>query len=189
MLRYIEKKWLKFEYKHTASAVLVIILTILIINTALAAVILDWFKLLGYAGAFIGGAMLVWTITSAPAVLLLIAIADYTHLPTAIIAATLGSVFGDWVILRFINDEIGRELKPLLKKIGLITLTKKIMRTKAKWLITILGAIIVTLPLPDELGIALMGISHLKRYQVLMICFALDLIGITSVLVIGRFVF
>lgn len=182
----IKRSWRKFEYKHTLVTLCVIAFTILFINTALAAIVLDAFQRLGYIGAFVGGLLLVWTFTSAPAVVLLLSVADTTHLPTAIVVAACGSVLGDWMILRFFNDEIGRELKPLFTKLGIRGAIRRVQRTKARWLMAFIGAFIVMLPFPDEFGIAVMGLSRAKRWKILIVCFFLDAVGVAMLLTAGR---
>lgn len=42
------------------------------------------------------------------------------------------------------------------------------------------------LPMPDEFGVALMGISNFKRRYVLIICFVLNIIGLTMLLALGK---
>jgi hypothetical protein len=182
------KLWLNFEYRHTTIAVSVLLLTILFINTALAAVVLEWFQRLGYVGAFIGGLMLVWTFASAPAVVLLLSVSESVSLPIAILVAASGSVLGDWIILKYFNDEIGRELKPFFTKTGIRGLVHKLRKSKIRWAVALIGAFIVMLPLPDEFGITLMGLSRAKRWKILTACFFLDAAGVAMVLSAGRII-
>jgi hypothetical protein len=183
---FIKKWWLGLEYRHTTIAISILLLTILFINTALAAVVLEWFQKLGHLGAFIGGMMLVWTFASAPAVVLLFSVSESIALPVAILIAACGSLVGDWVILKYFNDEIGKELKPFLTKTGIRNLLHKIRRSKMRWAVTLIGAFIVMLPLPDEFGITLMGLSRSKRWKILAACFFLDTIGVAMILSAGR---
>lgn len=181
------QKLREFEYKHTVLAVLIVFITILLIDTALVTAILVWFSKANYLGAFIGGLMLVWSFTAAPGAVLLLSISNnVSSLPLAIFIAAIGSVIGDWVILRVINDKIGDELKPILARYRIVPAIRKMRRTGMKWVVMLLGAIITMLPMPDEFGVALMGISNFKRRYILMICFILNLLGLTMLLVIGR---
>lgn len=185
-IKTFHQKIQDFEYKHTSSAILVAFFTILFIDTALVTAILVWFSKAGYLGAFLGGLMLVWSITAAPGAVLLLSIANNVHLPLAILIAAIGSVLGDWVILRFINDQIGQELKPALTKYKILPIIQQMRQSRMKWVVMLIGVIITMLPMPDEFGVALMGISSLKRRYILLICFILNLIGLTMLLVIGQ---
>lgn len=185
-IKNFHQKLRDFEYKHTTTALLVAYLTVLFIDTALVTAILVWFSKAGYIGAFIGGMMLVWTVTAAPAAVLLLSVANNVHLPLAIFVAAIGSVIGDWVILRFINDKVGHELKPLLRRYHILPVIQRMREGRAKWVVMLIGVIITTLPMPDEFGIALMGISNFDRKKVLLICFILNLLGLTMLLVVGQ---
>lgn len=44
-----------------------------------------------------------------------------------------------------------------------------------------LGAIIIATPFPDEIGISLMGLSHLKRPYIILMCFLLNVIGVLAI--------
>lgn len=186
MIRRIHNRWIRFGYKHTAIAITIIILTVLLIDTAFIAVILEWFQGLGYWGGFIGGVMLVSSFLSAPAIVLLLAVADNVSSLPLVLVATIGSVFGDWLILKFLQDDIMVEMRPIARKLKLKRRMNKLKKSKLRHLITAFGAFLVMLPTPDELGLTLMGIGHLKRYKILLICFVLDFIGIYSLVTLGK---
>jgi hypothetical protein len=184
--KYIHNKWVKFGYKHTLLAILVTFLTILLLDTAVIAVILEWFQDQKYLGGFIGGMMLVSSFLAAPAVVLILAVADNVPTFPLVSIATLGSVLGDWLILKFLQDEIAVEMRPLARKLNIKRRLNKLKRSKLRHLVTFLGAFLVMLPTPDELGLSLMGIGHLKRYKILTICFFLDFVGIFGLVTLGH---
>lgn len=132
----------------------------------------------GYLGAFIGGILFVSSFTAAiGAVILLILAEKFSPLEIAIIAG-LGGAVGDFAIFRFMKDDLLKELQPLWNRLGLNRISK-LLRTKyLRWTLPIIGAIIIVSPFPDEMGIALMGISEIKRYQFFIIAFILDVIGV-----------
>ena len=184
IIHKINKKWEAFEYKHTSVTIFIIVSTVLLFNTALASVVLEWFKNIGLVGGFVGGVMSVSMFTSAPAVVLLVAVAQHVNPVLLILIASIGSVLGDWLIIKFLEDNIASEIAPILKKYHILSLIRKFQRSRSKWIASILGAIVLALPLPDEFGIALMDISNVKRRNLLVICFVLNAIGI-SALVLG----
>lgn len=162
------------------------LLTLLLLNTALVTAVLEWFKNVGLLGGFIGGIMSVSMFTTAPAVVLLISIADHINPWQLIFVASIGSVLGDWLIIKFLEDEVAEEVKPLLKKFHILPLIRKFQRSRSRWIVSVLGAIVLALPLPDEFGIALMDISKVKRRHLLIICFILNLIGLAALVGVGR---
>jgi len=143
---------------------------------------------LGYLGAFITGIMFVSTFTIAPATVLLFFLADKYNPYELALVAGLGSVFGDYLIFRFLNDKIFIELSPLFKKY-----TSKHLRTLLhtpyfSWFSPVLGAVIIMSPLPDELGIGLLGLNKMKTWRFILLTFVLDVIGIFLVITAARII-
>ena len=186
MLKQLKNDWQKFEYKHTSMTIIIMLLTLLLLNTALVTAVLEWFKNVGLIGGFIGGIMSVTMFTTAPAVVLLVSIADHINPLQLILVASVGSVLGDWLIIKFLEDEVAQEVKPLLRKYHILPLIRRFQRSRTRWIVSALGAVVLALPLPDEFGIALMDISKVKRGHLLAICFVLNLIGIAALVGIGR---
>ena len=186
MLKQLKNDWQKFEYKHTSMTIIIMLLTLLLLNTALVTAVLEWFKNVGLLGGFIGGIMSVSMFTTAPAVVLLVSIADHINPLQLILVASVGSVLGDWLIIKFLEDEVAQEVKPLLRKFHILPLIRRFQRSRTRWIVSALGAVVLALPLPDEFGIALMDISKVKRRHLLVICFVLNLIGIAALVGIGR---
>lgn len=186
MIHRLRQDWENFEYKHTAITIIIMLLTLVFLNTALAAVVLEWFKNIGLIGGMIGGIMSVSMFTTAPALTLIISIAPHSNPYALILLATIGSVIGDWLILKFLQDEVASEIKPILRKYHVIHYIRSIQRSSKRWIVTIIGAVVLALPLPDEFGLALMDISRIKRKYLLTICFVLNFIGIYALVMATR---
>lgn len=174
----LEKFWHRFAFKHTVSAVIVISVFVLILDTAIVQTLMQDIVGLGYAGMLLTGVLFVSFFTAAPAVVLLLAFSDsYNPFILALIAG-FGAMLGDFIILRFAEDRIGRELKPVAKKMKLIGFINLLHKKKYKPITATIGAIIVASPLPDEAGIALLGLSRISTMQLLLLIFALNSAGI-----------
>lgn len=178
ILKTLKRDWKRFEYKHTSLTIILMLLTVLALNTALVTVVLEWFKGAGLLGGFIAGIMSVSMFTTAPALVLIAAIAQHSETWQLVAVASVGSVLGDWIIIKFLEDEVASELKPALKKYHILPIIRRLQRSGSRWALSFIGAVVLALPLPDEFGIALMDISHLKRRYLLFICFILNTIGI-----------
>lgn len=133
----------------------------------------------GYVGAFLAGILFVSTFTVATGAIILLVLAE-TVSPIEIgLIAGLGAVVGDFVIFRFIKDDLAREIVQIYSQFDKNHHFKKVLYTKYfSWTLPVMGAAIIASPLPDEVGISLMGISKLKTYQFLLISFILNAIGI-----------
>lgn len=133
---------------------------------------------IGYFGAFLAGIFFVSTFTVAPASVILFDIArTFDPFFVAILAGS-GAVIGDYIIFRFLKDKIFEELSPVFDKLGGSLLKNLFMTPYFAWLIPIFGALVIASPMPDEVGISLMGISKVKGWQFLLVTFALNSIGI-----------
>ena len=176
------KFWRDWEYKN---------LTILAISIT-AAILLSRFETfhtfllqlgnLGYLGAFLAGILFVSIFTVATSAVILLVLAEELS-PIGIgLVAGLGAVIGDYIIFRFLNGRLIEEIEPIYASLGgnyISRTIKAILETKYfNWLIPVIGAIIIASPLPDEIGISLMGISKMKNGKFLLISFALNSIGI-----------
>lgn len=180
--------WLQYEYRHTTKAILWMLLFLALIATGVVAWLLDSIEQLGYVGAFIGGALSVSLFTTAPAVVVLVDMAAQPSLqllPLAI-AATVGTVVGDAIILRFLENKMTVELRPLIRRLKIDVLVAHLRRSRLRWVLILAGAIVLASPLPDEAGLALMSISKLGRHHVLLICLVLNFIGVWLLMAAAR---
>jgi len=133
---------------------------------------------LGYVGAFIAGILFVSTFTAATGILILLVLAEkLVPLEIGLIAG-LGAVVGDLTIFHFIKDGLLDEVEDIYNQLGGKKLSH-ILHVKAfRWTLPVLGALIIASPLPDELGIGLMGISKMNTFRFTILSFVLNSIGI-----------
>ena len=141
---------------------------------------------LGYFGAFLTGIFFVSTFTVAPASVVLFYLAKELALLEVALLAGLGGVVGDYVIFRFLKDRVFEELKPVFMRLGGIRLSHLISTPFFAWTAPVLGALIITSPLPDEIGVGLLGISRLRTWQFLILSLVLNSAGILAIITLAR---
>jgi hypothetical protein len=143
---------------------------------------------LGYIGAFIAGILFVSTFTAATGILILLVLAEKL-VPLEIgLFAGLGAVVGDVTIFQFIKDGLLDEVEDIYHRLGGRKLSH-ILHVKAfRWTLPVLGALIIASPLPDELGIGLMGISKIGTLRFIILSFILNSIGIFLVVSASTFI-
>lgn len=174
----LAKFWHRFAFKHTVSAIIAVAVFVLILDTAIVQTLMQDIITLGHLGMLLTGMLFVSFFTAAPAVVLLLTFAEsYNPLVIALVAGC-GAMLGDLIILRFAEDKIGRELKPVAKKMKLIGFVNLLHKKKYKLITATIGAIIIATPFPDEAGIALLGLSHISTAKLLLLTFALNSAGI-----------
>lgn len=143
----------------------------------------------GYIGAFIAGMLFVSTFTVATSALILLILAE-TLSPLEIgLIAGLGAVVGDMLIFRLIKDNLANEVEDIYNQMDRKKHLKKLFHSKYfNWMLPVLGGIIIASPLPDELGISLMGISKMNTLKFILLSYVLNSIGIFLVVSASVFI-
>lgn len=185
----LEKPWSYYKnwrYKNTAFLVLSMLTLYYFADSAVVKGVINHIGNLGYIGAFLSGIFFVSIFTVAPSAVILFHIAEsYNPLWTAIIAG-VGAVVGDYIIFRFLRDRIFQELHPLIIKMEGKHLRSWFSSPYFSWLIPFIGAFIIASPLPDEIGIGMLGLSKIKNWQFLGLSFALNSLGIFLTVLLAR---
>ena len=86
----------------------------------------------------------------------------------------------------FFRDRVVRELKPYLAKIGTPKIRHLFRTPYFAWLLPASGALIIASPLPDEVGVGLMGSSKLSNSRFLIFSYLLNATGIFFVVLLAQ---
>lgn len=129
-------------------------------------------------GSFVAGLFFVSVFTIAPASIVLAELAQSSSLVTVALFGGLGAMFGDALLFLFVRDIFAEDLQEFLKKHKKVRLISHLHFGFLRWLSPIIGALIIASPLPDELGITMLGLAKLKLRSLLPIVFVLNTIGI-----------
>jgi len=178
--------WQQLKYKNLVFFFISLVIAIFLFKLQVVHSFLLNLGSIGYFGAFIGGMLFVSTFTVATGALILMTLAE-TLSPIEIgIIAGLGAVIGDFIIFRFVKNNLSNELEEIYNKIDSRQHLVKILHTKYfSWTLPVIGAIIIASPFPDEIGVSLMGISKMKIHHFLLTSFVLNAIGIFLVISAG----
>lgn len=132
------------------------------------------FKLLG---AFIAGFFYSSFLTTPIAVAGLYIIGINSSPFEVAVVAGLGAMCADFLLVRFLRNVFSEFSS--IAHIPLFHELKKILKSlHLNLLAVILGLIFIALPLPDELGLILLGASRLSTFNLLILTFILNSIGI-----------
>lgn len=173
------KQWKSFHYKNIIYFLISVFIAIFLSRYEPFHTALLNLGNLGYIGAFIAGVLFVSTFTVATGAVILLVLAESLSPIEIGIIAGAGAVLGDFIIFRFIKDNLANEVKDIYSHIDTNHQLEKLLHTKYfSWLLPVIGAIIIATPFPDEIGVSLMGISKMKTYQFLILAFVLNALGI-----------
>ncbi len=174
-----------WRYHNTILLVASLVLLIFLARAGVLELVTLAISRLGYLGVFCTGIIFVSTFTVVPAGLLLVALSQHFGLFATTLLAGLGATVGDFLIFRFLRDRVFEELKPIFMKLGVRRLADLFATPHFAWLAPVLGAIIIASPLPDEVGIGLLGATKLRTRDFVLLSFSLNTIGIALILILG----
>lgn len=182
----LKKRWKSWPYKNTLLLILSLLLFFYLAKTPALDHVVRRLGELGYLGAFITGIFFVSTFTVTPAAVVLYHLADRLHPVEVAVLAGFGAMLGDYIIFRFIKDQVFNELKPLYRKYGR-PYSRIIFRSPYfAWILPLAGAFIIASPFPDEVGIGMLGVSKIKKWQFFLLALVLNTIGIFLVVTAAR---
>lgn len=142
----------------------------------------------GYLGAFAAGILFVSTFTAATGALILLILAEkFAPLELGLIAG-LGAVAGDLTIFHLVKDGLLAEVSDVYNRLGGRKLTHILHLKAFRWTLPVIGAVIIASPLPDELGVALMGISKMSPVRFAILSYVLNAAGIFLVISASIFI-
>lgn len=175
------------KHKHVANGffrdlgiiALSVVVAIILVRTDAIVGILTRTQELEFIGSFIAGMFFTSIFTTAPAIVTLGEIAqEYSLFLTAVVGAA-GAVVGDLIIFSFVKDRFSDHLMELIKTQGMGRRLLKIFRRRSsRWITFLIGGLIIASPLPDELGVSLLGFSKMKMKGFIVVSFIFNAIGI-----------
>ncbi|HKX73411.1 MAG TPA: hypothetical protein VJM32_05325 [Candidatus Saccharimonadales bacterium] len=187
-LHRLNRRVLAYEYKHTTAAVLSVLFFVLVFDTAFMSSIFSYLNSLDYLGGLIAGALSATFITAAPALVLIVGLAQHLDSLALALIVGLGSAIGDMILLLFFEERIFQELAPLGRRLKLKRFISrragKRKRMSAPLLLA--GAFVIMTPLPDEIGLGLLGISHFPKVFIFVLCLALNTLGASLLIMAAR---
>lgn len=128
--------------------------------------------------SFLTGIFFTSVFTLAPASIALVHLAEDTPIHNVVVWGGLGAMCGDLILFFFIRDRFAEDLMKTIRKSTVKHIMKSLHFGFLRWLSPILGALIIASPLPDEFGIALLGMSKTKTIFLIPISFLMNMLGI-----------
>ena len=128
--------------------------------------------------AFIGGFFFTSAFTIAPATLVLAALSHTLTRFELSLWGAIGALAGDLTIFFFVTDGFTEDIMEAFKGSKSKKLKHFFKSGAFRLLSPILGALIIASPLPDELGMALMGMSKTRMAIIIPLSFVMNFIAI-----------
>ncbi len=90
----------------------------------------------------------------------------------------LGAVVGDVVLFSLVRFSFQKDVEHLLSVPRYRRFFAIFHRRMFRWILPFVGAVIIASPLPDELGVGLMGVSRMKTRSLVVVSYIMNAIGI-----------
>lgn len=169
-------------FKDFCVVVLSVTVAILFIKTGAIEEILKWTRDRWVLDSFVAGIFFTSIFTTAPA---MVALGEIARSSQSVFLVAffggLGALCGDAIIFRFMRDRLGEDIMQLIKNSGGRKLRSIIRLKFFRWLTFFLGALVIASPLPDELGLTMLGLSKTKTSLFIPVSFIFNFLGILSI--------
>ncbi|HLC19612.1 MAG TPA: hypothetical protein VJK72_01750 [Candidatus Nanoarchaeia archaeon] len=139
----------------------------------------------GYFGTFLAGLFYTYSFTAGPATAILLILSTEQNIFLATFVAGFGALISDLFIFKFVRFSLMDEIEQLSQ-------TKVLRRLKFPvsfntYFFPILAGFIIASPLPDEIGIALLGAcTRMSTKFFSLLSYSLNAMGIFVILLIGK---
>lgn len=162
-----------------------VVLAFLLVRSGTLHELLASVRSVAFFGPLVAGLFFTSAFTTPIAIVVLAEMSLSIPVPMPILHVALlgavGALAGDLVIFMFIKDTFGRDLRDYLKVHPHRKLQKFFHLRLFRWLTPVLGALIIASPLPDELGLAMMGVARIKLRVLIPISLTLNFLGIVLI--------
>ncbi len=131
--------------------------------------------------SFVAGLFFTSLFTTAPATVVFGELAQQGSLPVVALAGGLGAVMSDYLLFLFVRTRIAADAKMLPTGPRLKLVVRALKHSRLRFVLPAIGAIIIASPLPDELGMLLLGVSSVKNRTFLFISYTMNTLGIAVI--------
>ena len=173
-------------FRDLALVVLSVFIAIILAKTGALKDLIASTQEMRFIGSFMAGILFVSVFTVAPATVTLGEIAQSNSVIVVAIFGGLGALVGDFLIFRFARDRISQDFTYLVKISKSERLVSIFKLKLFRLLIPFIGALIVASPLPDEVGLAMLGLSRIKTSVFIPLSFLLNSAGILIIGLIAK---
>lgn len=172
------KKSMQKLYRDLCIIAASIVFAIFLTRTGIFAEILLGSAENAYIGAFVAGLFFTSFFTTPLSIAAFATLAHSIDPFTLASIGVFGSVVGDLLLFLFVRHAVKEDMDSLLKIPTFNRLPHLFKRRIFHWILPFIGALVIASPLPDELGIALMGVSQMPLARLILISFAMNFLGI-----------
>ncbi len=131
--------------------------------------------------SLVAGLFFTSLLTTAPAIAVLGELSLEGNIFFIALAGALGAMVGDYLMFMFVRDRVSRDASYLLRGPRVRRALHIFKSRHFRRVLPVVGALIIASPLPDELGLALLGVSQMSTVRFFIIAYSMNFLGIMFV--------
>ncbi len=132
-------------------------------------------------GAFVAGLFFTSFFTTPLAIAAFVSLGTQMDPVFMALLGGLGAVVGDLILFSFVRHTFQEDVEYLLRSAGHKRVLAAVKRRTFRWVLPFVGALVLASPLPDELGVALMGVSHMRVGTLIAVSYVMNSLGIALI--------
>ena len=173
--------------QDVALIALSVLIAVLLVRTDVLANLLVSAGKMEALGAFIAGMFFTSIFTTAPAIAALGEISVLQGIFNTALFGAMGAVVGDLIIFRFVHDRFSKHVSEIAMHQSVWRRFHLLFKRRFfRWITFLIGGFILASPLPDELGIALLGFSKMRVKYFVALSFVFNFLGIIVIGLVAR---
>lgn len=136
--------------------------------------------------SFIAGMFFTSVLTTAPAIVTLGELGQHIAPWKVALFGAAGAVCGDILIFRFLHSPLANYIIRAAVSLRWRHLGTALEKSVFWWIVPVLGAIVIASPLPDELGLLMMGLSGMRLWSFMVLAYIMNAGGIYFITVAAQ---
>lgn len=138
-------------------------------------------------GSFVAGLFFTSVFTTSFAIVALGGIAQMNSVVLVALLGACGATIGDLFLFKFVKNDITEDIQDLIKLTHYRSRLAHIYHRKIfRYLTPFVGALIIASPLPDELGIMMLGLSRVRTSWFIPTSFFFNFVGIVMIGIVTK---
>lgn len=117
-------------------------------------------------------------LTTTPAIVAITELASYVPPWKLALVGGAGAVCGDLMIFRFVRSPLAQYLIRASSNSAVRRFGGAVDKSIFWWIVPALGAVVIASPLPDEIGLLMMGLSHIRMTTFVVLAYVMNSFGI-----------
>jgi len=136
--------------------------------------------------SFISGIFFTSILTTAPAIVALGELGQHIAPWKVALFGGAGAVCGDILIFRFLHSPLASYIIRAAVNLRWRHFGAALEKSVFWWIVPLIGAVVIASPLPDELGLLMMGLSSMRLWNFIVLAYVMNAAGIYVIAVAAQ---